>query len=159
MSTLTRRAFAFPLGLVAVLSWAFVGCTSVERTVTTGRDPAALTEVFIATNLNDNHGLARHLTAALRARGLRAEAGPLTLLPKSAQAVVNYEDRWAWDFGNHLVYLRLTLSDPGELHPYATATRQRHIAHSTDLHVVIPALVAELLAPSAASGNSKTAIE
>jgi hypothetical protein len=135
--------FALSLGL-------FAGCTSVERTVAAGRDPAALREVFVVSNLNDNHGLARRIAAALRARGLRAEAGPLTMLPSGAEAVVNYQDRWAWDFGEHLIHLSLTLSDRGELRPYATATRQRNIARSTNLDEVIPELVSELLAPVAA---------
>ena len=139
-----RFLFALP-----VLLLAFAGCTSVSRTVAPGRDPAALREVFVATNLNDNHGLARHVAAALREKGLRVESGPLTLLPESAEAVVNYDDRWAWDFGEHMVYLRLSLSDPGEVRPYATATRSKHIERATDLSVVVPELVAELLAPVA----------
>ena len=134
--------FALCLGLLA-------GCTSLERSVAPGRDPAALREVFVASNLNDNHGLARRIAAALRTRGLRAEAGPMTMMPDSAEAVLNYHDRWAWDFGEHLIHLSLTLSDPGELRPYATATRQRNVARSTNLDEVIPELVAELLAPSA----------
>ena len=126
---------------------ASTGCTSLERTVAPGRNPAALKEVFVVTNLNDNHALARRIAAALQARGLRAGSGPLTLLPASAQAVVNYHDRWAWDFGEHMVSLRLTLSDPGELQSYASATRQRLIASSTDLDEAIPALVTELFEP------------
>ncbi|MBC8008801.1 MAG: hypothetical protein H7067_01730 [Burkholderiales bacterium] len=139
-----RLRFLFVL---PVLLLALVGCTSVERTVAPGRDPAVLREVFVVTNFNDNHGLARRIAAALREKGLSAEHGPLTLLPKSAEAVVHYQDRWAWDFGEHLVYLQLSLSDPGELRPYATATRSKHIERSTDLAVVVPELVAELLAP------------
>ncbi len=141
-----RRWFAIT---ACVAFGLFAGCTNFDRTVTPGRDPAALREVFVITNLNDNHGLARRIAAALRARGLRADSGPPTLQPASAEAVVHYQDRWAWDFGDHLVYLRLTLSDPGELQPYATATRQRNIARSTDLELAVPELVAELLAPVA----------
>ena len=136
--------------LGVVLALTLTACSSLQRTVNPGRDPAALGEVFIATNLNDNHGLGRRLAAAFRARGLRAESGPLTLLPKTAEAVVQYQDRWAWDFGDHMVYLRLTLHDPGELQPFATATHQRNIAQSTNLDEAIPAVVAELLAPTQA---------
>lgn len=133
--------------VLPALLLAFAGCTSIERTVTPGRDPAALREVFVATNLNDNHALARRIAAALREAGLRAEHGPLTLLPESAEAVVNYQDRWAWDFGEHLIYLQISLRDPDEVRPYATTTRSKHIERSTDLSVVVPELVAELLAP------------
>ena len=147
-----KRLRLLPL-LALALAFTLAACSSLQRTVTPGRDPAALREVFVATNLNDNHGLGRRLAAAFRARGLRAESGPLTLLPKSAEAVVSYQDRWAWDFGNHMVYLRLSLHDPGELQPFATATRQRNIAKSTNLDEVIPAVVAELLAPAPATNR------
>ncbi len=140
------RRFYLPLIWLG-LSLAHAGCAHLDRTVVAGRDPAALREVFVESNLNDNHGLARRITEALRARGLKAESGPLTLLPESAEAVVNYQDRWAWDFGEHLIYFRLTLSDPGSRQPYATATRSHHVARSTDLDAVVPGLVAELLAP------------
>lgn len=140
-----RLFFLFPIWLGLMLTLA--GCASIDRTVASGRDPGALREVFVETNLNDNRGLARRITEALRARGLKAESGPLTLLPKSAEAVVNYQDRWAWDFGEHMIFFRLTLRDPGLQQPYATATRSRHVARSTDLEAVVPELVAELLAP------------
>jgi hypothetical protein len=127
---------------------ALVGCTHLERTVTPGRDPASLQEIFVARNLADNHRLAERLAAALRARGLRAESGPLTLLPKSAAAVLHYEDRWAWDFGDHMTYLRVDLHDPGEKRPYASAYRLRHVANSTDVDAVVAQVVAELLRPA-----------
>ncbi len=142
-----KRLRILPLFTVA-LAFTLAACSSLQRTVNPGRDPAALREVFVATNLNDNHALGRRLAAAFRAHGLRAESGPLTLLPKTAEAVVQYQDRWAWDFGDHMVYLRLSLHDPGELQPFATATRQRNIAKSTNLDEAIPAVVAELLAPA-----------
>ncbi|MCX6939070.1 MAG: hypothetical protein NTU80_14485 [Verrucomicrobia bacterium] len=141
----TLRFIRFLLPLLALLS--AVGCTSLKRTVKPDRNPAALQEIFVAANLNDNHGVARHLAIALRARGLRASSGPLTMLPASAQAVLSYDDRWSWDFGEHMTYLRLDLHDPGELQPYATATRTRFIARSTNLDLELPPLVAELLAP------------
>lgn len=147
MITITLRAlFGLRLGFVA-LALVLSGCTSIDRSVSAGRNPAALKEVFVVANLNDNHGLARRFAAAFRARGLRAESGPLTMLPPGAEAVVNIQDRWAWDFGEHLIFLQVTLSDIGELRPYATATRQRNIARSTNLDEVVPELVAELLAP------------
>lgn len=142
VSRFSRRIF-----LAITVAWLFAGCTHVERTVTQGRDPAALTEIFVAENLADNHRLAKHIAAALRARGLVAESGPLTMQPGSAQAVLHYEDRWTWDFGEHMTYLRLDLHDPGEKRPYASAYRLRHIANSTDVDAVVKTLVDELLRP------------
>lgn len=125
----------------------FAGCTHVERTVTKGRDPAASKEIFVAENLADNHRLAKRIAAALRARGLQSESGPLTMLPETADAVIHYEDRWTWDFGEHMTYLRLDLHDPGEKRPYASAYRLRHIANSTDVDAVVKTLADELIRP------------
>jgi hypothetical protein len=122
-------------------------CTNLDRSVRPGRDPAALRVIHVATNFNDNHRLAEHLAVSLRARGLTVSTGPLTLVPPEAEAVLRYEDRWSWDFGQHLTYLRLGLHDPGELQAYATATRTRYIARSTDLATALPPLLDELFAP------------
>ena len=124
------------------------GCTHLDRTVAKGRNPAALKEIFVAENLADNHRLARRIAAALRARDLRAESGPLTMMPEKAEAVLHYEDRWTWDFGEHMTYLRLELHDPGEKRPYASASRLRYIANSTDVDAVVKVLVEELLRPA-----------
>lgn len=131
--------------LAALLGLLFGACTHLERNVSPGRDPAALREVFVARNLDDNHRLAERLAAALRTRGLRAESGPLTLLPESAEAVLHYDDHWAWDFGEHMTHLRLDLHDPGEKRPFATARRVRHVANSTDLDAAVHELLGELL--------------
>jgi hypothetical protein len=131
-------------GLILLAS----GCASFDRTVERGRDPAGLREIFVAENFNDNHALARRLADALRARGLRAESGPLTMLSSSAEAVLGYQDRWAWDFGEHMIHLRLTLRDVDAVRPYATADYSHHVARTTDLDAVVPELVAKLLAPA-----------
>ena len=124
------------------------GCANLDRTVSPGRDPAALREVFVVKNLNDNRRLAEQLVVALRARGLVAESGHLTLLPESAEAVVRYEDRWSWDFGDHMTYLRVALHDRGEVRSYASATRTKFVARSTNLEEAIPPLLEELFAPA-----------
>ena len=138
-----------PFFLLSCLGLALAGCTHLERSVTPGRDPAALKEVFVARNLSDNHRLAERLATALRARGLRAESGPLTLLPPGAEAVLHYDDRWTWDFGDHMTYLRLDLHDPEQVRPYASAYRTRYIANSTDVDAAVTELLAELLRPAA----------
>lgn len=144
------KTFSFLRFFVAVLALLSVaGCTNLNRTLKPDRNPAELDEIFVATNLNDNHGVSRELATALRARGVRASHGPLTMLPATAQAVLTYDDRWSWDFGEHMTYLRLELHDPGELQSYATATRTRFIARSTNLERELPPLLAELLAPVA----------
>ena len=135
-------AFAFATALLVL-----AGCTSLDRTVTPGHDPAAVREIFVARNLNDSHQLAEQLAAALRDRGLRATCGPLTLLPPETEAVLHYDDRWSWDFGTHLTYLSLDLHQPGEVRPYASARRTHYIATSTDVRAALDEAIAELLRP------------
>jgi hypothetical protein len=142
------RLFSLPLLAVALCA-GLAGCAHVDRKLEAGRDPAALREVYVLTNLNDHRGMARRIVAALRERGVTAEAGPRTLLPETAEAVLRYEERWAWDFGEHMTFFRLTLSEPDQVRPYAVATRTRYVARSTDLASVVPEVVAELMAPAA----------
>lgn len=141
----SRRLRPLFLAALTALSSA---CTTLERTVNPGRNPAEAKRLFVEENLADNHRLARRIAAELRARGLQAESGPLTMMPEKTEAVVGYEDRWTWDFGEHMTYLRLDLRDPGEKRPYATAYRLRYIANSTDVDAVVKALVEELLRPA-----------
>lgn len=144
MSPLFRRRF---IVLLAPLLLLVAACTHIERTVNKGRNPAALKEIFVAENLDDNHRLAERIAAALRARGVKAEYGPLTMRSGGAEAVLFYEDHWTWDFGDHMTYLRFELHDIGEKRPYASAYRLRHIGNSTDIDAVVKALTVELLRP------------
>lgn len=126
---------------------AATGCTSLKRHVPPDRDTTTVREVFVVTNLNDNHRIAPQLVLSLQALGLRASHGPLTLLPPSADAVLHYDDRWSWDFGEHMTYLRLNLHDPGEVRPYAYATRTKYVANSTDVRSALAELAGELFRP------------
>ena len=77
-----------------------------------GYDLAQTQRFFIIHNPSDNHGLDHQIAAALQARGLKVEIGPLTMMPEATQAVIVYQDRWAWDFGEHLVYLQIEAREP-----------------------------------------------
>lgn len=145
VSLFSRRIFPV---FLAPLLLAFAGCTHIERTVSPGRNPATLKEIFVVENLSDNHRVGAAIAAELRLRGIRAEVGPLTMLPESAEAELHYDDRWTWDFGEHMTYLRLNLHDRGEKRPYASAYRLRHVANSTDVRAVVKVLLPELLRPA-----------
>ena len=78
-------------------------------------------------------------------RGFEAESGPITMLPDSAQAVIVYEDRWSWDFSNHMVYLKIGARDPQAVFPYVTASYLKQVAFSTRVDEVIGGVVDDLL--------------
>ncbi|MFA6961702.1 MAG: hypothetical protein WC205_13185 [Opitutaceae bacterium] len=125
----------------------FAGCASTQTHVSEkGRSLKDVKRFFVLRNLKDNHGIDGRIVNALKARGFEAESGPITLLTESAQAVVVYEDRWAWDFTNHMVYLKLGARDPQSVFPYVTASYLKQVAFSTDVDAVVGEIVGDLLA-------------
>jgi hypothetical protein len=123
------------------------GCASTQTHVTeTGRSLKDVRRYFVLRNLKDNHGIDVRIVRVLQARGFEAESGPITLLPDSAQAVIVYEDRWVWDFSNHMVYLKLGVRDPQAVLPYASASYLKQVAFTTQVDEVIKRVLDDLLA-------------
>ena len=121
------------------------GCTSVGTQVDKGRHLAGVRHFFVLSNLSDNHAIDGNIVRALQVRGFQAESGPITMMTDSAQAVITYDDRWAWDFSSHLVHLQIAARDPQSVQPFATAFYQKNIALSTEVDAVVNQLVGELL--------------
>lgn len=125
----------------------FAGCASTQSGVSEpGRTLDGIERFFVLRNLKDNHRVHESIVRALQARGLHAESGPFTLLPADAQVVITYEDRWSWDFGDHMVSLKLGARDPKAALPYATASYLDYVALKTDVDAVTARVVGELLA-------------
>lgn len=123
------------------------GCATTERHVAVpGRNFKDVRRFFVLRNLQDNHGIEVRIVRALQARGFEVASGPLTLLPDSAQVVIGYEDRWAWDFSDHMVVLKLSARDPQTVFPFVEVTYVKHVAFNTDAEVVVGKVVGELLA-------------
>ncbi len=87
------------------------GCSTLTNHVEPKVDLGGLRHVFVVENLNDNHSLNELIVRELRARGLKSESGPITLMPPDAKAYLNYDDRWDRDFTSHLISLGLTLRE------------------------------------------------
>lgn len=125
----------------------FAGCTSTQTHVEEkGRSLKDVRRFFVLRNLKDNQGIDGRIVRALQARGFEAESGPVTMLPDSAQAVILYEDRWAWDFSYHMVYLKLGARDPKGVFPYVTASYLKQVAFTTQVDEVVTQVVDDLLA-------------
>ena len=138
-----RVRIFFVLLACALLS----GCMSLERhLVVPGRDFKDVKRFFVLRNLKDNHGIEQRLVRALRSRGFEVESGPATMQPDSAQVLIVYEDRWTWDFGEHMVILKLGARDPQAFFPFVTATYVKQVAMSTDTEAVVGKVVDALLA-------------
>ena len=135
------------VSLLLLFGLMMAGCTAVRTHVEKDRTLhlAACRRFFVLVNLNDNHGIAPSIIRALKARGFEADSGPITMLPDTAQVVIVYDDKWAWDFSSHMVQLTLGVQDPKEVRPFATASYQKNVALSTQVDDVVSQLVGELL--------------
>ncbi len=99
-----------PMRLLFLLGFGLLlgGCATYDAQVERGQSLTGLKRFFVVSNLNDNHALDHRIAEALKARGFEADAGPLTMMPDNNQVIITYQDRWSWDFGDHLVYLSFT---------------------------------------------------
>ncbi len=88
-SALASMRHALPL-LAALL---LAGCSTVNTHLEPKVNLAQLKHVFVQQNLNDNHGLDLILVGELQARGIKAESGPMTLMPQDAEAYLTYQDQ------------------------------------------------------------------
>lgn len=130
-----------PAALVLLLG----GCASFDASVEGGHSLKGVQRFFVVSNLNDNRALDHQIAQALRARGLAAEVGPLTMMPDDTQAVVTFQDHWAWDFGEHLVFLKINVRKPSQEQTYASATFSAKVPLREPATVTLRRLVGTLL--------------
>jgi hypothetical protein len=130
----------------ACLALLLGGCASFDASVDSGRSLKGVQRFFVLSNLNDNHALDHQIAAALRVHGRTAEVGPLTMMPDDAQAVISFQDHWAWDFGEHLVFFRLNVRDPSASQSYASVTFSARVPLREAPAVTVKRLVDALLA-------------
>ena len=141
MKTLFARALLI-LGLALGLG----SCASYETQAEKGRSLVGVKSFFVISNLNDNNALDRHIVAALKAHGLKAEAGPLTMMPDDAQVIISYQDHWIWDFGDHLVYFELSARDRKSEQPFMSTSFNAKIPKHEEAPVTVARMVDRLLA-------------
>jgi len=131
--------------LATALALLLGGCASFDASVESGQSLKGVQRFFVVRNLNDNRALDHQIAQALKARGLAAEVGPLTMMPDDTQAVVTFQDHWAWDFGEHLVFLRIDVRKPSQNQTYASATFSARVPLREPARVTLSRLVATLL--------------
>ena len=140
MTRLLLRALA-----ATTLALLLGGCASYDAMVDGGRSLKDVQRFFIVSNLNDNRAVDHQIAAALRARGRTAEVGPLTMMPDEAQAVVTFQDHWTWDFGEHLVFMKINVRDPSKSQSYASVTFSARVPLREPASATIKHLVDSLL--------------
>lgn len=140
MSSLPVRAL-----VILFLGLLLGGCASFEASVERGRSLRDMRRFFVLSNSNDNRALDQQIAHALKTRGRTVEVGPLTMMPADTQAVIAFQDHWAWDFGEHLVFLKITVRDPFASQTYASVTFSSRVPVREQTAATVDRLVGVLL--------------
>jgi len=74
------------------------------------KDPGKL--YFVENHGKDKRHLDQVIAEELRARWLSARSGLAADRPGNFDVLVTYEDRWWWDMGNYLIFLRIDFREP-----------------------------------------------
>lgn len=136
------KIFETSLLLVTLL---LAGCSSYVSVAESGHSPKSYQRFFVKSNFDDNHGIDARIVQALQDRGMKAEKGPMTLLPKDAQAIITYEDHWNWDFKTHLTWLRVFVADAKTEKRVATGTFNGPASMFTSTDEAIDRLITKVL--------------
>jgi hypothetical protein len=121
------------------------GCASYNIQVDRGRSLKGIQRFFVVSNLNDNHALDRQIAEVLKDRGREADTGPLTMMPDNTQAIITFQDHWSWDFGDHLVYLQISIRDTHSEQPFGSVSFSAKIPLHEDASDTVARLVDQLL--------------
>ena len=81
--TMRLSAALLPAGLL------LAACATFNANVQTKKDLNQLKHIFVQQSGNDNHGLDTLIVRQLQDRGIQAESGPLTLMPRDATPSVS----------------------------------------------------------------------
>ena len=110
-----------------------------------GRSLKDMHRFFVVSNANDNRALDQQIALALKTRGRTADVGPVTMMPEDAQAVITFQDHWAWDFGEHLVFLQINVRDPLASQSFGSVTYSARFPGKETMPDIVGQLVARLL--------------
>lgn len=124
----------------------FSGCATYDANHDDSRSIKAVRHFFVVSNANDNRALDRHIATALRARGFAAETGPLTMMGEEVEAIVTYQDQWSWDFGDHLVFLQITVRDRKSDQPFSLLKFATRVPTRATTGEIVDGLVGRLFA-------------
>jgi hypothetical protein len=122
-------------------------CSSIH----TQRDPRSDLDKFqhfyVEHRLSDDRFIDEAIVAELKALGRDASAGPRTMMPQSADAIVTYQDEWAWDFKSYLIQLNIQIRDSRRERIVATGNYQQPSMFTKKPNQVVHAILRPLLKP------------
>jgi len=101
------KIFPFLLIAAALLT----ACSTVATHKNPKADLGTYRHFYVEARLGDDHGLDEIIVRELQALGYNASSGPLTMKPDDVDALIFYQDRWAWDFKTYMIEFSLTVHD------------------------------------------------
>jgi hypothetical protein len=135
------------LGLLA-LALGTAGCSSVQATRAPNFEVERVRTVFVERLLSDQNGVFRLIEAELTRRGYEVSAGfPVQMPERGIDAVVSYQDRWAWDFRDYMVELAVTVRDPRTQRMLASSRWFRPGLSARAPETMVRGVVGELFPP------------
>jgi hypothetical protein len=133
------------------------GCSTLNTHITPNANLSQLKHIYVQQSLNDNHGLNILIVEQLQARGIQAESGPLTLMPREVKAYLVYEDHWEWDFKDSLISLGITVRDATADHLLASASYTHPTAFMKSPAFMVRTVLEGLFSPTAKSSQPSPA--
>ena len=135
------KLFVILLALCGLLA----GCSSVHSERNPHVDLSKLRRFYVEHRLSDNHRVDEAIVAELQARGFEASAGPLTMMPDGIDALVTYQDEWAWDFKSYLIQLDVVIRSPHRNLVFAGGSYRQPSPRAQPLPTVVHRLFDSLL--------------
>jgi hypothetical protein len=85
------------------------GCAEINTRVALKADLGHFQHIYVQHLLTDGRGVDEIIAKELRGLGYDASAGPITMMPKNAEVIVFYQDRWTFDFTTYMIEIDMQL--------------------------------------------------
>jgi hypothetical protein len=118
-------------------------CSTVATRKNPKGDLSQYRHFYVEARLGDDHGLDEIIVRELQGMGYHASSGPLTMKPNDVDALIFYQDRWAWDFKTYLIEFSLTVRDARKDFILATGNSE----HQSMLSKAPADMIREVLVP------------
>jgi hypothetical protein len=93
--------------LIFTLVLCVTSCSHVDSRTAKNVNLSQFKHPYVVHTLNDGRGIDKIISQQLIKLGYDASHGPITMLPKSADCVIRYQDRWTFDFTTYMIQLDL----------------------------------------------------
>lgn len=119
-----RHAFVVALFVMVLTSGCRRTIPVLSSEVRAGPNLTRIETIYMVKHAGDRD-IHRKIASGLEARGKRPVLGAEGDVPAEMDALLTYEDRWAWDFKSYLILLKVDLRDPRTNVLLATASSNR----------------------------------